>query len=102
MAARKDERKDELLERVGTNLRRLRTERGLSQEKLALEAAVDTAHVSRIERASLNPTVDVIDRLAGALGVKHEEFFRPLKLGAKNLPTLKAGRKPKAGKTVKR
>lgn len=55
--------------RVAWNLRRIRVERGTSQEALAVDADVDRTYVSGIERGSFNPTVDVLDRLAIALGI---------------------------------
>jgi transcriptional regulator with XRE-family HTH domain len=41
----------DLRHRFATNLRRIRHDRGISQEDLAYEAGVDRAYVSRIERA---------------------------------------------------
>ncbi len=54
---------------IGWNLRRLRVERGLSQERLALAAEVDRAYVGRIERGSENVTITTLEALAGALTV---------------------------------
>ncbi|MCJ2100025.1 helix-turn-helix transcriptional regulator [Methylobacterium sp. E-046] len=55
--------------RVAWNLRRLRVERGITQEGLAVDAGVDRTYVSGIERREFNPTVDLLDRLAMALAV---------------------------------
>ncbi|MCJ2070978.1 helix-turn-helix domain-containing protein [Methylobacterium sp. J-030] len=77
------------------NLRRLRGERGLSQEVLAVDSGVAAPYLSGIERGVANPTVDVLDRLAEALGVEVDALLvRPnAELG---LPQpLRAGRKPK-------
>lgn len=52
---------------VGRNVRRLREEAGLSQEKLALEAELDRTYISGVERGVRNPTVMVIARLAVSL-----------------------------------
>lgn len=49
------------------NLRRLRDERGLSQEALALRADMDPAEVRRIEACKRDPGVRVLARLAEAL-----------------------------------
>ena len=40
----------DLRQRLATNLRRIRHEKGFSQEALAREAGVDRAHVSKVER----------------------------------------------------
>lgn len=60
---------------VAWNLRRLRTERGLSQERLAADTSVDRAYVSELERGLGNASVDLLDRLAEVLQVPLSEFF---------------------------
>jgi transcriptional regulator with XRE-family HTH domain len=60
---------------VARNLRKLRVAQGISQEALALEAGVDRTYVGRLERGLENPTVAVLDRLAGRLGITIAEFF---------------------------
>ena len=55
--------------RLGQNLRRLRTEKGLSQEEFAFQANIHRTYVSDIERGVRNPTIIVVDRLATALEV---------------------------------
>lgn len=54
---------------LATNLRRLRNERGLSQEALADLAGIDRTYVSSLERQRYAATVDMLDRLAAALSV---------------------------------
>lgn len=60
---------------VARNLRRLRVQRGLSQEILAVDARIDRTYVSRLERGMENPTVAVLERLADALKAKVVDFF---------------------------
>ena len=60
--------------RVARNLRRLRLERRLSQEALALEADIDRAYISRLERGVRNPTVRLLERLAQVLKVSVSDF----------------------------
>lgn len=55
--------------RLGRNIRRLRKERGLSQEALGDEAGIDRTYVSGVERGVRNPTITVLERFARALGV---------------------------------
>lgn len=79
------------------NLRRLRTERGISQERLAADSGVDRAYVSEIERQKVAASVDVLDRLARLLGVEVGEFFvEPVEGGEPPKP-LPKGRRPRAG-----
>lgn len=54
---------------VGSNVRRLRKERGLTQEKLSLDADIDLRYLGGIERGENNPSVAVLGRLANVLGV---------------------------------
>jgi transcriptional regulator with XRE-family HTH domain len=59
----------EILERLASNVRRLRKEKGWSQERYAFEAEVHRTYVSEIERAKRNPTATVIEKLAKPLGI---------------------------------
>lgn len=54
---------------VGVNVRRLRIERKLTQEQLAHDAEIDLTYLGGIERGRRNPSVNVLGRLALALGV---------------------------------
>jgi transcriptional regulator with XRE-family HTH domain len=53
----------------GRNVRRVRKERGLSQEVLADEVGLAVTYVGQIERGQRNPTLDVVERFAEVLGV---------------------------------
>ena len=53
--------------RLAVNMKRLRKERGWSQETLADEAGLDRTYISGIERVVKNPTVTVVERIALAL-----------------------------------
>ena len=59
------------------NVRRLRNERGLSQEKLAFAAEVDRTHIARIETQGVNVSLDIVFALADALDVDVRELFCP-------------------------
>jgi transcriptional regulator with XRE-family HTH domain len=56
-------------QRLAANLRRFRHERELSQEAFADEAGIHRTYVSDLERASRNPTIEVVDKLATYLKV---------------------------------
>jgi transcriptional regulator with XRE-family HTH domain len=78
---------------VAWNLRRVRVERGLSQEKLAADAAVDRAYVGGLERQEENPTVDLLDRLADVLSVSITDLFRQPQPGETPPEPLRGGRR---------
>ena len=75
------------------NLRSLRTERGLSQERLAADAGVDRAWVSELEREQGNTSVDLLDRLAAALGISIRDLFTEPSADAERPRPLPSGRK---------
>jgi transcriptional regulator with XRE-family HTH domain len=54
---------------VGSNLRRLRTRRGLSLERLAHKSGVSRAMLSQVELGRSAPTINVLWKVARALGV---------------------------------
>lgn len=80
---------------IGWNLRRLRVEKGLSQERLALESGIDRAYVGRVERGSENVTVSTLEAFATVLGVRVSALFRDIDPNEGVPAKLKAGRKPK-------
>lgn len=55
--------------RVGSALAAERQQRGLSLDELSRRAGVSKSMLSQIERGQANPTVAVVWRLAGALGL---------------------------------
>jgi transcriptional regulator with XRE-family HTH domain len=79
---------------VAWNLRRIRVDKGLSQEKLAFDTGIDRAYVGGLERKMENPTVDLLDKLAERLGVPVGEFFIVPPPGSKPPKPLRAGRRP--------
>lgn len=78
------------------NLRRLRAERGISQERLAADSGIDRAYLSELERQQGNATVDLMDRLAAVLGVRIGEFFEEPAVGAQKPKALSSGRRRKS------
>ncbi|WP_456680196.1 helix-turn-helix domain-containing protein [Bradyrhizobium sp. USDA 3311] len=79
---------------VAWNVRRIRIDRGISQEKLAYSTGIDRSYVGSLERQSKNPTIDLLDRIAEALGVHLSELFARPPKGARTPKTLPKGRKP--------
>ena len=69
----------DLRERFATNLRRIRHDRGVSQEGLAHDAGVDRAYLSRVERAVTYVGLEIVGKLADVL----EFFRRPARSGSR-------------------
>jgi transcriptional regulator with XRE-family HTH domain len=66
----------DIRQRLARNLRRLRTERGLSQEGFAHDAGIHRTYISDIERGARNPTLSVVERIALALGIDVCDLLR--------------------------
>ncbi len=81
--------------RIARNIRAIRLSNRISQEELALEADIDRAYVSGLERGLRNPTVDLLDRLAEALSVKTIDFFAEAAIAPKP-KALPRGRRQKS------
>ncbi len=54
---------------LARNLRRLRNERGLTQEGLALEAEVDRGYIGHLEREKYSASLDMLEKIAAVLKV---------------------------------
>lgn len=59
-----------------TNLRRLRNARKLSQDDLAYEAEVSRSYLSQLEKGAFYASLNVVGRLADALGVEPAELLK--------------------------
>lgn len=65
-------------QRIAINLRRLRKERGWSQEYMAEVADFHRTYVSQLERCITNISIDGLEQLALALGVDVVELIMPI------------------------
>ena len=61
--------------RIGWNLRRLRSERDITQEDFATDSGFDRGYISGVERGVRNPSALVLARIAEALDVDVCELF---------------------------
>jgi transcriptional regulator with XRE-family HTH domain len=80
-------------ELLAWNLRLLRTARGLSQERLAVDAGIARAWISQLERQKGNTSLDLLDRLARALGIPVAMLLAEPEPGAEPPKPLPNGRK---------
>jgi DNA-binding XRE family transcriptional regulator len=65
--------------RPSNELESIIAEKGLAQERLALDAGVDRTVVGKIERAKTNPSLDVLLRLANHLDTTLDRLLQARK-----------------------
>lgn len=65
----------------GKAVRRLRSERGLSQEKFASNAGISRTYMSEIERGVTTVSIEVAARIARALNLTASVLFRHVEEG---------------------
>lgn len=61
---------------LAKNMKRLRKERGMSQEELGHLAEIDRTYVSALERCVYAASIDVMDKVAAALTVDIDVLLR--------------------------
>lgn len=71
-------------EKLGTKVKRLRMERKLSQDRLAIEAHVDQSGLSKFERGMERPLGETaLRRIAGVLRIAFDELIANTDYAAK-------------------
>jgi transcriptional regulator with XRE-family HTH domain len=81
----------DLREVFATNLRRLRHEKGLSQDDLAYEAEVSRSYLIQLEKGAYYASLKIVGRLADALGVEAAESLMPARTSGGRKPSSSAG-----------
>jgi transcriptional regulator with XRE-family HTH domain len=67
---------ERVLQGLGRALQEARDKRGLTQEALSLETGVHRNYIGGMERGERSPSVEVVVKLADALGVTLAELFK--------------------------
>ncbi len=78
---------DMLAGRFGELVRRLRQEKGYSQEEFAFRVGLHQTYVSSVERGERNVTIQTADRIAKALDKTLAEMFGELERTSKGVGT---------------
>ena len=65
----------DIRQRLGDNVRKLRQDKGWSQEDYADRAGIHRTYVSDIERGARNPTATVIEKLARPFAILPGELL---------------------------
>jgi transcriptional regulator with XRE-family HTH domain len=68
MPKRQVKRREEIVRLFAQRLRETRLMRGMTQAELARQANVSVTYISQLESADTAPGIDLVDRLAKALG----------------------------------
>lgn len=88
---------DPLSANIAANVRRLREQRGLSQQQVATIAQIPRPTWANLESGQANPTISVLTKVASALSVSVEDLLQPAVgparlVRAETLPSRKRGR----------
>jgi transcriptional regulator with XRE-family HTH domain len=62
--------------KLGQHLKKLRSAKGISQEKLSMDAGYYHTYVNKIENGKYSPSMHTVWRLVHALGMTLSEFFK--------------------------
>jgi transcriptional regulator with XRE-family HTH domain len=65
----------DIKDKVGQRVKELRHELGLSQEALANKAGVDRTYMTDVENGRRNISVELLEKILGALEISFAEFF---------------------------
>lgn len=74
---------------IGQRIRNYRTQKGLSQDKLAELAGVHPTYIGQLERGEKNATLESIERITSALKISLSDLFEKIDEqpdGARNIP----------------
>lgn len=64
----------DVTKKFANKLKKIREERNLSQEDLALLCDIDRTYIGRIERLERKPTIVILEKIANGLGIKLTEL----------------------------
>jgi transcriptional regulator with XRE-family HTH domain len=62
--------------KLGLNLKKIRTKKGISQGDIAKELGVSRGFISTIENGKTNPTLATISKLAKAVGTSVNDLLK--------------------------
>ena len=65
----------DIKQKVGERVRELRKQLSLSQEALAYKAEVDRTYMTDVENGRRNVSLEILEKIVGALEVSFTEFF---------------------------
>ena len=63
-------------QKFGLVVRELRIQKGVSQERMALDADIDRTYVGHIEKGTRNVSIEIAEKLATYFQISISELFR--------------------------
>ena len=67
-----------ITEEIGKRIKEIRSEKGISQEKLALKAELDRTYVAGVENGKRNPSIKSLEKIISALDINFGCFFQDM------------------------
>lgn len=74
-----------LQKNLGITLRKIRSQKGISQENVALGTGIGRRYMSDIENGRRNVSLEIIEKLASFFGMKTSEFVRNIEEESNNV-----------------
>ena len=68
-------RDEKYIKKFGKNLRNLRKQKNITQEKLAFSIGIEISQISRIERGIVNTSISTAKAISTALNIEMKELF---------------------------
>lgn len=69
---------DKVYAELGKRILKARTDKGMSQEKLATDSGIDRSHMGFIEQGRRKPTLSTLYKISKSLNLRLEELFKGL------------------------
>lgn len=67
-----------LQKNIGVVIKKLRAEKGISQEKLALDTGIGRRYMSDVENGRRNVSLEIVEKIADYFGIKASEFVQKI------------------------
>ena len=69
---------EKVYEIIGKRIVKMRNQKNMSQERLAIESGIDRSHMGFIEQGRRKPTLYTLFKISKSLNVSLEELFKGL------------------------
>jgi len=66
----------DIKQKLGIVIKKLRMDKSISQENLALQANIDRTYIGDIEKGERNISVEILEKLANALEISISDLFK--------------------------